>query len=105
MYLNTKNKTSAERTVCLSPQPSHYQLVLITHFFAIMSGQDVEGYDKETKDSLLTRNSEYMSVIKENINHPQLKRLVLLYTHPATMKVCKETNINIFVMTSPFKSF
>ena len=51
------------------------------------AGQTVAGYEKETKDDLVKRNSEYLAVIRENINHSQIKKVIIFYTNEDSLKV------------------
>jgi len=51
------------------------------------TGQAIEGYDKESLQNQINRNWEYLSTIKENINHEQIKRVVLLYADDNSIKV------------------
>jgi len=53
----------------------------------LSTGQAIEGYDKESLQNQINRNWEYLSTIKENINHGQIKRVVLLYADDNSIKV------------------
>ncbi|KAF6039090.1 hypothetical protein EB796_002601 [Bugula neritina] len=77
---------------------------LIT-MFNLFTGQAIEGYDKESLQNQINRNWEYLSTIKENINHEQIKRVVLLYADDNSIKVLYQqnwvNNSKIFPMKMP----
>ena len=54
----------------------------------VCAGQKVEGYEQETLESLVLRNSEYLEVVRENINHPMLKKVILFYNDENSIQVC-----------------
>ena len=46
------------------------------------------GYEAFTIDDLNERDSEYITVLESNINHPLVKELHLFYTDEEALTVC-----------------
>lgn len=59
------------------------------------AGRVVTGYELEKREGLVTRNLEYLTVIRENINHPVIKKVILFYTDEISLEV----GVNIMYCT------
>ena len=56
-------------------------------FIFVYAGEEAEGYDNKSTESLAQRNSEHIPALHENINHPMIKRVVIIYRDYTSMTV------------------
>lgn len=55
----------------------------------VAEGQEMAKYELETEENKRYRNWEYLSVAKENINHPHIKRIIYLFNDTESMNVSR----------------
>ena len=64
-------------------------------FLSVYAGEEVEGYENKSTESLAQRNSEYMFALQENINHPMIKRVILIYRDAVSMRMSRFTQSSL----------
>lgn len=71
-----------------------FRLLRTQRRVSLLSGQEVKDYELEKDVDKRKRNWEYLSVVRENINNPSVKRVVLLHTDPVSLVVIALNSIS-----------